>query len=652
MAEILPVLLARARRAIAGAEAPGAGVLDEQERDRRIAALMRVVVAKAALERRLVEDRSQLTGRLFVDLQPELDARLERELTFAEGEAEPSALAYGQLAPQEIGALFEGLLAAPRRKQSGSFYTPPALTQIVAQRAIAALGSDVGRREAPAVCDPALGAGAFLLAAADALATKLVDIGEFTGEGALARARRQVALHCLYGVDLNPLAVAVAEAALWLFVGDPSLTAAQIGGRLRRGDALIGEPEAPTAISDVEARRPIGLPAFHWPREFPEVFARGGFDLVIGNPPWVAYAGRAAQPLAPERKAYYSTKYAALRGYPTLHGLFVERATELAPRGVIALVVPSPIADLDGYRAVRCAVARAHALAEPLLEFGQDAFAEVTQPCFALVATPRTAESAPHGPPDRTWVLSERQRLAGTAAEIAVPKALRELAQGPSLPPELFGEMGFQTNRLVSERLLCRTSQPPEPFSYPLLEGRDVSEFRQGPPRLFLNPDPMILKQAGCRLRPRDSYRAVKFVVRQTAKVTIAALHSDLPFRNTLLAGFEVEGFTPELCVGLLNSALYRAYHLSLRRDARQAVFPQVKIGHLRALPRPPDDPGARARVAELALRATERGIDGELRAALDTAVFDLFGSTPADRREITEFLRARAPELGHSTPC
>jgi TaqI-like C-terminal specificity domain len=276
----------------------------------------------------------------------------------------------------------------------------------------------------------------------------------------------------------------------------------------------------------------------------------------------------------------------------------------------------------------------------------------VTQPCFALIATPRAADQAAEDEPGRSWILSERQRLAGAAAEIEVPEVLRALAKGPSLPPELFGEMGFQTTRVVSEQLLCRLPEPPPEYSYPLLEGRDVSEFRQREPRLFLKPDAELLKRAHCRLRPQPAYEAVRFVVRQTAKVTIAALHSGAPFRNTLLAGFMMPGFSPELCVGLLNSALYRAFHLSLRRDARQAVFPQVKIGHLRALPCPPEDPAARGRVAELTLQATRHGIDVELRRALDCAVFDLFRSSLADRGQIGAFLEARAPELGHAAPC
>jgi hypothetical protein len=164
--------------------------------------------------------------------------------------------------------------------------------------------------------------------------------------------------------------------------------------------------------------------------------------------------------------------------------------------------------------------------------------------------------------------------------------------------------------------------------------------FQQGPPHLFLNPDRQRLAQARTRLRDLEDYRRVRFVTRQTAKFPIAALHRDgLPFRNTLLAGFEVEGFEPELVVALLNSTLYRALHIGFRRDARQAAFPQVKIAHLRALPRPPHDPARRAHLAELTLRATAGRFDAEMRQELDDAVFELFGVQASARGEITAFV-------------
>jgi hypothetical protein len=131
-------------------------------------------------------------------------------------------------------------------------------------------------------------------------------------------------------------------------------------------------------------------------------------------------------------------------------------------------------------------------------------------------------------------------------------------------------------------------------------------------------------------------------VVRQTARYPIAALHGGLPFRNSLLAGFRVDGLPPELVVGLLNSALYRALHLATQRDARQATFPQVKVAHLRALPAPPEDAVQRSQIAELSCELSAGGVDPALADRLDAAVFELFSVKTAAAREIRDFFGAR----------
>ena len=491
--------------------------------------------------------------------------------------------------PEVIGSLYEALLELERgRKQSGSFYTPRAITERVVSAALEHVGS-----VEPRVCDPALGGGAFLIEAGRQIAAR-------SGLGP-----RAVVERCLFGADINPLAVAVTEAVLWLWVGDASFSPVALRDRLVATDALVRgwEPDR--------------------------------LDLVIGNPPWVAYAGRAAKPLEPSTRRRYALEFRAFRGYPTLHGMFVERAAQLGPAAVIALLLPSPVADLDGYRPVRSALSRTHAPVEPLLELGQDAFDGVTQPCFALIAVPRS-EAREDG---RAWCLSERQRASAEAARVVPPPALDRLAHLPRFPKELFGEMGFQSAGEVSKRLFQRAAEPDARHTVPLLEGREVKEFVAGAPRLFLEPDPVVLARSRARLRPSADYARVRFVVRQTAKFPIASLHAGLPFRNTLLAGFALEALSPELVVALLNSTLYRALHLASQRDARQAVFPQVKVGHLRALPRPPSSEAAWLALEELTRRATEQGMQPDLRRELDATVYELFGLTERESAEVSAFV-------------
>jgi hypothetical protein len=593
----------------------------------RLAALRVLIVADTA--RRYCTENDLDVAWLRGSRLLEHEAAAERVLyCLSETRARASNALVGDLggAPLEtIGAVLErtldlvisetGTLGWSRgRKPSGSYFTPDIWTRHVMQ---VVLGDETATE--PSVLDPAVGAGAFLIAAARALAARGANLAK-------------VVARQLHGVDKSALAIATCEACLTLVARDPCVLP-QLRQHLVVGNALIrpedGCPEDELGL-DVRGA-------------FPHVFATGsGFDLVVGNPPWVAFAGRAAKPLSPQVRALFSRRYAAFRGYPTLHALFVERAAELAPSGSLALLVPSPIADLDGYRAVRNVLARSHTVREPLLELGQDAFAGVTQPCFVLLADPG---ADPRGG-DRAYVLSERTRQAASAVALQPPKVLAQIATRKPFPDALFGELGFQSGGTVSKRLFLRAGAPDAKHTYPLLEGRNVQEFRQDPPRLFLHPDADVLSESRCRLRPRDEYSRARFVVRQTAAWPIAALHNGLPFRNSLLAGFADAVFSPEAVVALLNSALYRALHLAAQRDARQAAFPQVKVRHLRSMPAPDPSHSEFAVLAPMTRALTTGGVDAAGRRRLDQAVFALFDVGADDCQAVMRFLAERVPKL------
>jgi hypothetical protein len=177
------------------------------------------------------------------------------------------------------------------------------------------------------------------------LRTELDDLR--TGAGAtygvgiedVALLRRLVLKHCIYGVDVSPMGAEIAKISLWLASFVPGLSLAYLDHNVKVGNSLVGVPDLESVeefagdivreavrggaalaheLAEVKDRTPEEVEAskgleqkrqevteeakrrldewlpdparahrvFHWPLEFPEVFAAGGFDAVVGNPPW------------------------------------------------------------------------------------------------------------------------------------------------------------------------------------------------------------------------------------------------------------------------------------------------------------------------------------------------------------------------------
>jgi hypothetical protein len=298
---------------------------------------------------------------------------------------------------------------------------------------------------------------------------------------------------------------------------------------------------------------------FHWHLEFPEVFARGGFDLVLGNPPWIAHAGRASQRLPARVKRFYEHNYASFAEYPTTHGMFVYLAARvLREGGYLGLVIPSSLSELGGYSPTRLAHDQLCDFPEEMVDFGEGQFIGVTQPCMALVS--RRCAGGRGASAGRPWPM-QRADLSPQAREL-----IARLSALPTLPPELFGERGVQSDR----ELLRHFQQTPAPsgrFDTAIREGTDVREFELLAPRWHVDRAAL-----GVRLRTAEEFRRVGALVRQTARYPIAALSDGLAFRNSLLAVFGAPGWPAAALVTLLNSALIRWLHYMRFRDARQPI--------------------------------------------------------------------------------
>lgn len=172
-------------------------------------------------------------------------------------------ISYHDLGVEQLGSVYERVLeyephrsgtqltlsrTSTRRKSTGSFYTPRTLTEFLVRRTLAPLiaGKSAEHILQLRILDPAMGSGAFLVAACGYLAESCEAAmlrDEAVGErGAEARAalRRRIAEQCLYGVDLNPTAVQLARLSLWLttLARDRPLTF--LDHHLAAGNSLVG----------------------------------------------------------------------------------------------------------------------------------------------------------------------------------------------------------------------------------------------------------------------------------------------------------------------------------------------------------------------------------------------------------------------------
>lgn len=351
-----------------------------------------------------------------------------------------------------------------------------------------------------------------------------------------------------------------------------------------------------------------------------------GFSVVIGNPPWIAHAGRAAHPLPDGTRAICEFINPAFAGFRTTHGMIIRRAAELLRAGgTLGLIVPTSVADLDGYGPTRSAVDELCVVEDDLEQFGADVFPGVFQPCMSLVARRR---NTPTKATDAVWNLHREDMSADDAAFLARLIAL------PPLDPKSFGERGLQTDKAMRASLTAVASTT---HTIAVREGGTIREFTRLPVELFASPDDLCLW--GIK---QDDFTHIPVVLRQTARFPIAAVHDGTVFRNSLLAAFPISPWTPPALCAFLNSTLVRWHHYKRFRDARQGM-PQVKIGHLRTIPAPPKSTEVAIRpLHEFGTLAMEsnRELNPTERNDLDKIVATAFGLTPEEREVLLQWSR------------
>ena len=255
-----------------------------------------------------------------------------------------------------------------KRKKDGVFYTPAYITKYIVENTIGKLCDDkkteLGINDETfaekrrnknqkveldeklksyrkwllslKICDPACGSGAFLNAALQFLKTEHALIDELNaklyGDSLIFQEVENAILeNNLFGVDINEESVEIAKLSLWLHTAQKGRKLSTLNNNIKCGNSLI---------DDVDV---AGEKAFCWEKEFPEVFEDGGFDVVIGNPPYVRRTK-----LDEIQKSFLEKNYFSAYKQYDLYVLFNELSFKILKKnGYVGFIQPNKFISSD-----------------------------------------------------------------------------------------------------------------------------------------------------------------------------------------------------------------------------------------------------------------------------------------------------------------
>ena len=308
------------------------------------------------------------------------------------------------------------------RKAGGVFYTPQYIVDYIVQETI-------GRKIVPSkpiptltILDPACGSGSFLIGAYsfllktylsyythnEKIQKKSLKSGTIYEAGANTyrlsiEEKQRILLNNIFGVDIDPIAVEVAKLSLYLkLMEDETAESCEnlfrysdmkalpnIDKNIRCGNSLIESDfyNGNKSLFDDDAMQKVN--AFDWKKEFPAVFKSGGFDVVIGNPPYVQQS--MTEYFSVDVAEYLKLKYSSSMGRLNTFGFFIERSFSLLLKkaGGIGIIIPNTILTQEYYQSLRKSILK-HRI-DSLTQFSKPVFTQAVVETVIFVASAEEA---------------------------------------------------------------------------------------------------------------------------------------------------------------------------------------------------------------------------------------------------------------------
>lgn len=349
------------------------------------------------------------------------------------------------------------------------------------------------------IVDPACGSGVFLVMAFDFMKAELTRVNDKI-KSLLPKAEHfgdlldyvpdsDILSHNLFGVDVNAESVEITKLSLWIKTARPGKVLDSLSGSIRVGDSLIEDSNF--AYLDH---------AFTWETAFPEVFSEGGFDVVLGNPPYVRME------LLKALKPYLEKRYEVVSDRADLYCYFYERGLRLLkPGGRLGYISSNTFFKTGSGRPLRRYLGKTSSI-ESVVNFGDLQIFEgvTTYPAILVlknVAPPEghkvrfwNVEAIPESNFQATWEAANgpypQSGLGMGSWELEDPslQALRhKLISGRETVKEIYGPplMGVKTGLkpafvidTPTKERICASDPKSIELIKPLIEGKNLQRWR------------------------------------------------------------------------------------------------------------------------------------------------------------------------------
>jgi len=529
-----------------------------------------------------------------------------------------------------------------KRKKDGIFYTPKYITKYIVENTVGKLFEEKrnefgiideeyakGRKNRKkdivralddkltayrdwlleiTILDPACGSGAFLNQALEFLIQEHKKIDELKfqllgGSIVFPDVETKILEKNIYGVDLNEESVEIAKLSLWLRTAQKGRKLTTLSNHIKCGNSLIDDEDV------------AGEKAFNWQKEFPEVFKKGGFDIVIGNPPYGILIDK-------ETQNYYSINFPLTQYKINLYVLFIERMLQIFEKGIIHFIIPKSLLFNSFYEAVRkqlinhTELNEIYTITEKVFEDAEVGSSlllqftikkEIDKKNIVRLATADKIENFISNVSITENKVPQDFFLSVPNCEISViskdsQSILKKLQKLNPIKNYYILKNGLNPGNI--KHILVSEKKETE-LHKPIIWGKDISRYNITWSGQYINYDETIgtkislddvkskdgmnkQNRIDYALRSPELFENKKIVVRKTGDSLIGCLDKDNYYFDTLLHGIYEQNnkFKLEYLLALLNSKAATIFY-RLLHDIKGKVFAKISLDNLASFPIP-----------------------------------------------------------------